>query len=181
MGALGFPDSSVGKESACNAGDLDSIPGLGRSPGERKGYPLQWPGEFYGLYSPWGHKESDTTEQLFHFSPGHTLGLVLQASHPGLPRAAASLPPPRACPLAFLQSLRGLVFSKSAELSPTPGIRTNAAQQKPVSRGPSGHRELVKPSQLPSGEGAGAPLGSESIPVWESTPSYTLHPTSSSP
>ena len=33
----GFPDSSVGKESACNAGDLGSIPGLGRPPGERKG------------------------------------------------------------------------------------------------------------------------------------------------
>ena len=38
----GFPDSSVGKESACNAGDLGSIPGLGRSPGEGKGYPLQY-------------------------------------------------------------------------------------------------------------------------------------------
>ena len=40
----GFRDSSVGKKSACNAGDLDSIPGLGRSPGERKGYPLQYSG-----------------------------------------------------------------------------------------------------------------------------------------
>ena len=40
----GFPDSSVGKESACNAEDLDSIPGLGRSPGEGKGYPLQYSG-----------------------------------------------------------------------------------------------------------------------------------------
>ena len=40
----GFPDSSVGKESACNEGDLGSIPGLGRSPGEGKGYPLQYSG-----------------------------------------------------------------------------------------------------------------------------------------
>ena len=40
----GFPDSSAGKESACNAGDLGSIPGLGRSPGEGKGYPLQYSG-----------------------------------------------------------------------------------------------------------------------------------------
>ena len=38
----GFPDSSVGKESACNTGDPGSIPGLGRSPGEGKGYPLQY-------------------------------------------------------------------------------------------------------------------------------------------
>ena len=37
---MDFSCSSVGKESACNAGDLGSIPGLGRSPGERKGYPL---------------------------------------------------------------------------------------------------------------------------------------------
>ena len=96
---------SVGKESACNAGDPGWIPGSGRSPGEGIGNPLQnswaslvaqllknpaamqetwvqslgWedplekgkathscilPGEFHGLYSPWGHKESDVTEQL---------------------------------------------------------------------------------------------------------------------
>ena len=39
---LGFPDSSVGKESACNAGDPSWIPGLGRSPGEGIGNPLQY-------------------------------------------------------------------------------------------------------------------------------------------
>ena len=39
---LGFPYSLVGKESAYNAGDPDSIPGLGRSPGEGIGYPLQY-------------------------------------------------------------------------------------------------------------------------------------------
>ena len=39
---LGFPDSSVGKESACNAGDPGSIPGSGRSTGEGIGYPLQY-------------------------------------------------------------------------------------------------------------------------------------------
>ena len=43
---LGLPLwlSSACKESACNAGDLDSIPGLGRFPGEGKGYPLQYSG-----------------------------------------------------------------------------------------------------------------------------------------
>ena len=40
--ASGFPHSSFGKESACNAGDLGSIPGLGRSPGEGNGNPLQY-------------------------------------------------------------------------------------------------------------------------------------------
>ena len=38
----GFPSGSDGKESACNTGDLGSIPGLGRSPGERNGRPLQY-------------------------------------------------------------------------------------------------------------------------------------------
>ena len=40
----GLPDSSVGKESACNEGDLGLIPGLGRSSGEENGYPLQHSG-----------------------------------------------------------------------------------------------------------------------------------------
>ena len=39
---MGFPGSSAGKESACNVGDLGSIPGLGRSPGEGNGNPLQY-------------------------------------------------------------------------------------------------------------------------------------------
>ena len=100
---LGFPHSSVGKESACNAGDPCSIPGSGRSPGEGIGYPLQYSFTSFGAqlvmntpavwetwvlslgwedplekgkatpssilawripYSPWGRKESDTTERL---------------------------------------------------------------------------------------------------------------------
>ena len=42
MQRTGFPDSSVGEESACNAGDPGSIPGSGRSPGEGIGHPLQY-------------------------------------------------------------------------------------------------------------------------------------------
>ena len=42
--SLGFPCGSAGEESACNAGDLGSIPGLGRSSGDGKGYPLQYSG-----------------------------------------------------------------------------------------------------------------------------------------
>ena len=41
---MGFPCGSAGKESTCNAGDLGLIPGLGRSPGGGKGYPLQYSG-----------------------------------------------------------------------------------------------------------------------------------------
>ena len=60
-----FPCDSAGKESTCNVGDLGSIPGLGRSPAEGKGYPLQYSGLENSMdYSPWGRKELDTTERL---------------------------------------------------------------------------------------------------------------------
>ena len=64
---MGFPGGSEGKASACNAGDPGLIPGSGRSPGEGNGNPLQYSclenpmGGEVG-YSPWGRKESDTTE-----------------------------------------------------------------------------------------------------------------------
>ena len=60
----GFPCGSAGKESTCNVGDLGSIPGLEISPGEGKGYPLQYSGlaNSMGLYNPWGPKEPDMTE-----------------------------------------------------------------------------------------------------------------------
>ena len=55
---FGFPGSSGGKESTCNAGDLGSIPGIGKNPcrRERLPTPVFWPGEFHGLYNPWGLK-----------------------------------------------------------------------------------------------------------------------------
>ena len=63
MKLLGFPGGSDGKQSTCNAGNLGSVPGLGRSPGGH-GNPLQYsclenPNGERNLvdYSPWGHKE----------------------------------------------------------------------------------------------------------------------------
>ena len=71
---MGFPGGSDGEESFCNAGDMGSIPGLGRFPWRREQLltPVLWPGEFHGQrslagYSPWGCKESDTTEWLWRF------------------------------------------------------------------------------------------------------------------
>ena len=65
----GFLDGLDGKESACNVGDLGSMPGLGRSPGGEHGNSLQYsclenPHGQRSLagYTPWGCKESDTTE-----------------------------------------------------------------------------------------------------------------------
>ena len=53
------------KNLPANAGDMGSIPGLERSPGEGKDYPLQYSGLENSMdYSPWGLKESDTSEQL---------------------------------------------------------------------------------------------------------------------
>ena len=60
---LGLPCGSASKESACNVGDLGLTSGLGISLEKGKATtPVLWPGEFHGLYSPWGHKESDMTE-----------------------------------------------------------------------------------------------------------------------
>ena len=67
MGFVCFSGGSDGKESAYIAGDLGSIPGLGRSPGEVNANPLQYfdlENSMERGYSPWGRKESDTTEQI---------------------------------------------------------------------------------------------------------------------
>ena len=69
---LGLPSASDGKEPAWNAGNPGSVPGLGRSPAGRHGNPLQYSclenfmdrERSQAGYSPWGRKESDTTEQL---------------------------------------------------------------------------------------------------------------------
>ena len=77
----GFPCGSAGKESACNAGDLGSIPGLGRSPGEGKGYPLQYSGLknsmdciFHGI------AKSRTQLSNFHFQRRLRVGESFWAS-----------------------------------------------------------------------------------------------------
>ena len=69
----GFPGGSAGKESACNAGDLGSIPGLGRSPGEGKGYPVQYSGLENSMdYIVHGVTKSRTRLSDFHLG-GHLM------------------------------------------------------------------------------------------------------------
>ena len=64
---MGFPCSLVGKESACNAGDLGLIPGLGRSPGEGKGNPLHYSGlENCMDWTVHGITKSRTQLRYFH-------------------------------------------------------------------------------------------------------------------
>ena len=64
--SLGFPCDSAGKESTYNARNLGSMPGLGKSPGERKGYPLQYSGleNSMDCIVRGIEKELDTTDQL---------------------------------------------------------------------------------------------------------------------
>ena len=70
-----IPGGSDGKESACNVGDLGSIPGLGRSPEEGKGYPLQYSGLQNSMdrgalrVTVHGVAKSRTRLSGFHFSP----------------------------------------------------------------------------------------------------------------
>ena len=80
-------DSSAGKESACNAGDLGSIPGLGRSPGEGKSYPLQYSGLensmdciVYGVAKSWT-RLSNFSLSLSHGERKHyTAGFIVLKS-----------------------------------------------------------------------------------------------------
>ena len=73
---MGFPGGSDSKETSCNAGDLGSIPGSGRSPGERNGSLLQYSGlensvdrgTWWATVHRVGRKKSDTTEWLTHTS-----------------------------------------------------------------------------------------------------------------
>ena len=90
---LDFPCGSAGKESTCNLGDLGLIPGLEDSPGEGKGYPLQYSGLENSMdYSPWGLKESDSTEQLsLSLSDSKTeVHMVLAHPIPPLPPTVSS-------------------------------------------------------------------------------------------
>ena len=69
---MGLPRWLTDEESACNARDVRSIPGSGRSPGAGNGNPLQYSclgnpmdRKSPACYGPWGHKELDMTEQLY--------------------------------------------------------------------------------------------------------------------
>ena len=75
---VGFPGGSAGKESTCNAGVLGSIPGLGKSPGEGKGYPLQCSGLENSMdYTVHGVTKSQTRLSSFHFHFDFSLSFII--------------------------------------------------------------------------------------------------------
>ena len=107
---LGFPDSSVGKESTCSAGDPGLLPGMGRFPGEGKGYPLQYAGLENSM--DWiiqGVAKSRTRLSDFHFTfltselPGAGRALHLEVTAPvkwlHCPLCVQVLPMPLSLPL----------------------------------------------------------------------------------
>ena len=89
---LDFSCGSAGKESTCNEGDLGSIPGLGRSPGEWKSYPLQYSGLEYSMDCiAHGVTKSQTQLSDFHFT-SVTLGPIF-CFPLGWPYSSKSWPP----------------------------------------------------------------------------------------
>ena len=109
-----FPCGSAGKESTCSVEDLDLIPESGRSPGEGKGYPLQYSGLWNSMdYSPWGCKESDTTERLLKKVWNDWLATI----QGGYSRTEAR--PPRLC-VPFIS--RGFPSSAPQSLGCFPGV-----------------------------------------------------------
>ena len=89
---MGFPDGSDSEESACSAGDLDLIHGLGRSPGEWSGYPLQysylgnpkdrgaWEATVHGVLLAGTHSTYKLNKQSDKTQPDHTPFLILNQS-----------------------------------------------------------------------------------------------------
>ena len=111
---IGFPGGSVGKESACSVGDLGSIPGLGRSPGEGKGYPLQYSGLENSMDCiDHGVTESWTQLSDFHFhKPFSSVQFGCSVMFDSLrPHELQHARPP--CP------------------SPTPGVHSNSCPSSP--------------------------------------------------
>ena len=76
---LGFPCGSTGKESACNAGDLGSTPGSGRSPGEGNGYPLQYSG-LENSINCIVHRVTKSRTRLSDFYYGSWASIIFKAS-----------------------------------------------------------------------------------------------------
>ena len=137
----GFPGGSDGKESACKPGDVGSIPGSGRSPGEGNGYPLQysclenpmdrgaWQATVHGVA-----KELDTTEKLT-ISP-HIIGL-LPINHSSLLLSYHLSPPAGSMTPSLLKVGKG-------QLSMVPQPRKGGARLRGVS--------LSLPSSAPATE-----------------------------
>ena len=104
LNSTGFPGGSAGKETTCNVGDLGSIPGLGRSSGEGKGYPLQCSGLenivyiVHGVAKSWGR-----------LSDFHSLDFQVTAQCPPVPTPFLTIHDKQNC-IRMSDELRNLSF-----------------------------------------------------------------------
>ena len=97
---MGFPCGSVGKESTCKVGELGSIPGLGRSPGEGKGFLLQYSGLENSMnYIVHGDTKSQTHLSNFHWCHLATRGCPSLKLPRFLPKVHPRTTEPDLCPL----------------------------------------------------------------------------------
>ena len=122
--ASGLPRGSAGKESAGNVGDLGSIPGLGRSPGEGKGYPLQYSG-LENSMDCIVHGVAKRQTRLSNFHSPSSLGTTVSsfcglfATMPTgslfiIPAGVSPSPPQPSCACSPRSSSRKCCFSSSA-------------------------------------------------------------------
>ena len=122
---MGFPCGSAGKESACNAGDLGSIPGLGRPPGEGKRYPLQYSGlENSRDYAVLGVTKSRTRLGNFQF---HTDVYVQMHIHTAWRRPWQ--PTPVFHTIFNAPNTKGCPAPEAGAPSPLGAIRTSDCEQ----------------------------------------------------
>ena len=127
---LGFPCGSASKESACSAGDLGSFPGLGRSPGEGKGYPLQCSDLENSMdYTVHGVSKSQARLSDFHFTSWQREHVSLAPAP--LPEAPQLLqrasPSPRTSPLSAREGL----WAPERAQQPHRACTIQAAHQEP--------------------------------------------------
>ena len=105
---MGFPESSAGKESACSAGDLGLIPGLGRFPGEGKGYPLQYSGVENSMDYIVIKSRTQLSDFYFHFSGiRESLICLLKPELRLRLKRQTEIPPHLPCSLEFRDKVSG--------------------------------------------------------------------------
>ena len=145
MEQMGFPSGSAGKESACNAGDLGSVPGLGRSPGQGKGYLLQYSGRENSIdcLVPRGRKESDTTER-------HSLATTSRKMRVRAAEVSRDRCPDPLGPLASLAAFTPTPLPQTLQpsLCSHETLTNAAASPGPTSSPPDSRRQCLAPKPL---------------------------------
>ena len=108
---MGFPGGSDSKESACNKGDLDSIPGLGRSPGGGHGNLLKLPGESPWTEDPGGLQSMGSQRAEHNRATKHSIAQPQNGGFPG--GSVAKNPPAKAGDVGLIPDQEGPLEKKN--------------------------------------------------------------------